>query len=68
VALIILPHLIQAPVAPDDPSGVPPRLTAEFVSAVLFNGALFWVALGLAFGWFNDYRAARTGVRTGALA
>jgi len=68
VALIILPHLIQAPVAPDDPTGVPPRMTAEFVSAVIFNGALFWVALGLAFGRINDYLAARVGIRTGAVA
>jgi cobalt transporter subunit CbtA len=59
VALVLLPQLVPAPAAPTDPTGVPPRLTAEFVSAVLFNGAVFWVALGLAFGRFNDHLAAR---------
>jgi cobalt transporter subunit CbtA len=58
-ALVLLPQLIAAPQAPDDPTGVPPRLTAEFVAAVLFNGALFWVALGLAFGWASDRLAGR---------
>lgn len=59
VALILVPQLIAAPVAPDDPTGVPPRLTAEFVAAVLYNGAVFWAVLGLAFGWFSDYLATR---------
>jgi cobalt transporter subunit CbtA len=60
VALLILPHLIAAPQAPDEPTGVPPRMTAEFVSAVLFNGAIFFASLGLAFGWFSDRIAARS--------
>lgn len=59
IGLVLLPHFVPAPVVPDDPTGVPPRLTAEFVSVVLFNAALFWVALALAFGRFNDYLAAR---------
>lgn len=59
LALVLLPQLIAAPIAPTDPSEVPPRLTAEFVAAVLYNSALFWVVLGLAFGRFNDYLAAR---------
>lgn len=60
IALILLPHLIAAPAAPTDPSDVPPRLTAEFVSVVLYNSAIFWVVLGLVFGRFNDYLAARS--------
>ena len=59
VALVLLPHLIAAPQAPDDPTGVPPRMTAEFVAAVIFNGALFWVVLGLVFGRMADVLAAR---------
>jgi cobalt transporter subunit CbtA len=59
VALVLLPHLIAAPQAPDGPTSVPPRMTAEFVSAVLFNGAIFWVVLGLAFGRAADHVAAR---------
>jgi cobalt transporter subunit CbtA len=59
VALVLAPHLIAAPQAPNDPTGVPPRMTAEFVAAVLYNGALFWVVLGLAFGRMADVLAAR---------
>ena len=59
VALVLLPQLIAAPAAPTDTSEVPPRLTAEFVAVVLYNGALFWVALALAFGRFSDYLATR---------
>lgn len=59
VALVLLPQIIAAPVAPDDPTGVPPRLTAEFVATVLYNAAIFWVVLALAFGRFGDYLAAR---------
>ena len=59
VALVLLPQLIGAPQAPDEPTGVPPRMTAEFVSAVLYNGAIFWVVLGLVFGRMADYLAAR---------
>ncbi len=59
VALVLLPQLIAAPAAPTDPSDVPPRLTAEFVSVVLYNSAIFWVVLGLVFGRFNDYLATR---------
>lgn len=62
VALVLLPQLIAAPAAPTDPSDVPPRMTAEFVAAVLYNGAIFWVVLGLAFGRINDYLAARAAV------
>lgn len=62
IVLVLLPQFIAAPAAPADPSDVPPRLTAEFVSVVLFNAALFWVALALAFSRFNDYLAARPSV------
>lgn len=60
VALILLPQLIAAPQPPNGPTGVPPRLTAAFVGAVLFNGALFWVVLGLAYGRMADVLASRT--------
>jgi cobalt transporter subunit CbtA len=59
VALLLLPQLIAAPQAPNDPTAVPPRMTAEFVAAVLYNGAIFWVVLGLAFGRMADFLAAR---------
>ncbi len=59
VALVLAPQLIAAPQAPNDPTAVPPRMTAEFVAAVLYNGAIFWVVLGLAFGRMADFLAAR---------
>jgi cobalt transporter subunit CbtA len=59
LGLVLLPQIIAAPQAPDDPTAVPPRMTAEFVSAVLYNGAVFWAVLGLAFGRAADYIATR---------
>ncbi|MCD7058801.1 CbtA family protein [Pelagibacterium xiamenense] len=54
IALIALPHLVGAPQPPIEETGVPAGLAAAFVSAVLFNAAAFWVALGLAYGYFNQ--------------
>lgn len=59
VALIVAPHVIGAPVAPSEPSGVPPTLSAAFATAVLVNSAIFWLILGLVFGRVNDYLATR---------
>jgi cobalt transporter subunit CbtA len=52
--LIALPHLIGAPQAPAEVTGVPAGLAASFAAAVLFNAAVFWAVLGLAFGRLND--------------
>jgi cobalt transporter subunit CbtA len=59
IALVVLPHLIGAPQAPDEATGVPASLAASFASAVLFNAAVFWIVLGVTFGRMNDYLAAR---------
>lgn len=59
IALAILPHLIGAPQAPGEATGVPAGLAASFASAVLFNAAVFWIVLGVTFGRMNDYLAAR---------
>ncbi|WP_404400172.1 CbtA family protein [Pelagibacterium halotolerans] len=54
IALIALPHLVGAPQPPLEETGVPAGLAAAFVSAVLFNAAVFWTVLGLAYGYFNQ--------------
>lgn len=59
VVLVALPHLIGAPQAPEEATEVPAELAASFASAVLFNAAVFWVVLGLAFGFLNDRLARR---------
>lgn len=59
VALIVAPHLIGAPVSPDEPSAVPAHLATEFAAVTLGTAAVFWVVLGVVFGRLNDYLAAR---------
>lgn len=57
--LIVAPHVIGAPVAPDEPSGVPAHLATEFAAVTLGTSAVFWLVLGLVFGRINDHLAAR---------
>lgn len=59
IVLIVVPHLIGAPQPPAEETGVPAPLAASFAAAVLFNGAVFWVVLGAAFGFFNQRFATR---------
>lgn len=68
VVLIALPHLIGAPQPPDEPTAVPAGLAAGFASAVIVNGAVFWIVLGLVFGAVNDRLAVRQTVPAGAAA
>src|SRR5438270_9966548 len=49
--LIVLPHLIGAPAAPQASSGVPAELAAEFATASLAVAAAFWLLLGSVSGW-----------------
>jgi len=49
--LIILPHLVGAPLAPPGIDAVPAGLAAEFVAASLAGAALFWLTLGGVGGW-----------------
>lgn len=60
IGLAAAPHLIGAPqlVGPVQ-SEVPPTLAASYVAATLAVAAVFWLALGTAFGKFNDLLAAR---------
>jgi cobalt transporter subunit CbtA len=68
VALLVVPHVIGAPQPPDEATGVPAGLAAGFAAAVITNGAVFWIVLGLAFGAVNDRLAARNTAPRGAIA
>lgn len=60
LALIAIPHIIGAPITPDEPSPVPAHLAAEFAAVTLGTSALFWAVLGAIFGRLNDLFAARS--------
>ncbi|TAI66018.1 CbtA family protein [Bradyrhizobium sp. Leo170] len=46
--LIIIPHLVGAPVAPESHVEVPASLSHQFVVTVVLTGLLFWSLLGIA--------------------
>ena len=54
IVLAALPHLIGAPATPDEYTGVPAHLAAEFAASALGTTAIFWIVLGAAFGRLND--------------
>lgn len=59
VALVIVPHVIGAPVAPDEPSAVPAHLATEFAATTLGTSFVFWLLLGSLMGKFSDVFATR---------
>lgn len=58
-ALVIAPHVIGAPIAPDEPSAVPAHLATEFAAITLGTSFVFWLLLGSLFGKFSDVFATR---------
>ena len=48
LALIALPHLIGAPLAPESHSDVPAALSHRFIVVVTITSLLFWALLGVA--------------------
>lgn len=60
IALVVVPHIIGAPAAPDEPSAVPAHLATEFAAITLGTSLVFWLLLGTLFGKFNDLFAARS--------
>lgn len=50
-ALIAAPHLIGAPPAPNEASGVPAHLANAYAANTLAAGAVFWLVLGPALAW-----------------
>jgi cobalt transporter subunit CbtA len=57
IVLIALPHVIGAPVAPEEISNVPAHLASGFVANALASAAVFWICLGLAQGFLNERSA-----------
>jgi cobalt transporter subunit CbtA len=57
VVLLLVPHIIGAPLVENMASGPPPALQRQFVAASLGTTALFWLVLGAALGWL--YRIDR---------
>jgi cobalt transporter subunit CbtA len=53
VGLVVLPHIIGAPTAPDESTAVPAHLATEFAARTLFTGAVFWLIVGPLLGWLN---------------
>lgn len=69
MALVVAPHIIGAPAAPDEPSAVPAHLATEFAAVTLGTALVFWLVLGTVFGKLNDVFATRSAaVPTGAVA
>ena len=59
IVLLLVPQIIGAPHAPDEPSAVPAELAAEFAAHALIVGAVFWLSVGPLLGWLSE-RFART--------
>ena len=59
IALVVIPHIIGAPLAPDEPSAVPAHLATEFAATTLGTALVFWLVLGTVFGKLNDVFAVR---------
>ena len=51
VALLVLPHLVGAPLSTADAAGPSAQLGAEFAAASLVIAAIFWAVLGSVGGW-----------------
>jgi cobalt transporter subunit CbtA len=69
IALVVAPHIIGAPAAPDEPSAVPAHLATEFAAITLGTALVFWLILGTLFGKLNDVFAARSAaIPKGAVA
>ena len=52
IMLIVIPHLIGAPVHEIQPGSLPAELAAEFVAVTLVVTGLFWLLLGGLTGHF----------------
>jgi cobalt transporter subunit CbtA len=48
LAIIVLPHMIGAPLAPESHGDVPAALSHRFIVAVTLTSLLFWALLGVA--------------------
>ncbi len=53
IVVMAVPHILGAPVSADAQSDVPAHLAATFVATSLAGALIFWVAMGVIFGWVN---------------
>jgi len=51
LVLIIAPHVVGAPQAPEAASELPAALAAQFAARSLAISFVFWLLIGLGFGW-----------------
>ncbi len=54
IVLILIPHIMGAPLPPDEPSNVPAALVLIYVANAIFCMLVFWLTLGFAFGLINQ--------------
>jgi len=54
LVILLIPHLVGAPISPDAKSTLPAALAAEFVTASLATTLLFWLTLGSLSGWLHQ--------------
>ncbi|WDR02468.1 CbtA family protein [Devosia algicola] len=52
--LLLAPHVIGAPAAPDEPSAVPAHLATAFAASALTVSAVYWLLVGPLIGYFNQ--------------
>lgn len=57
--LIVLPHLVGAPVSIPGPSGVSPELASAFATNALGVALIIWLLTGQLLGWLNARLARR---------
>ena len=58
--LILLPHIIGAPAAPEEHGAVPAHLATAFAANGIGAAALFWLTVGPLLGWLNERFAGVT--------
>jgi len=54
LGLILVPHIMGAPVPPAEPANVPAALVLIYVANAMFSLFVFWLVLGFSFGWINQ--------------
>lgn len=64
LVLIIVPHVVGAPQAPEAASELPAVLAAQFAARSLAISFVFWILIGLGFGW--AWQAFARGTEPGA--
>lgn len=53
LVVIAIPHILGAPIAPEEHSDLPAHLATAFAAASLASALMFWLAMGTLLGWAN---------------